>query len=79
MCNNTRTRTTTSTTTTTTIIIIIIIIIILENSELSRLVFESITKIVKRKSVGNKRMRWAGHVARMGKGRGVHRVFFWEA
>jgi len=24
--------------------------------------------------VKSRRMRWAGHVARMGKGRGVHRV-----
>jgi hypothetical protein len=27
--------------------------------------------------VRSKRMRWAGHVARMGEGRGVYRVFVW--
>ena len=28
--------------------------------------------------VKSKRMRWAGHVARMGEGRGVHRVLVGE-
>jgi hypothetical protein len=27
------------------------------------------------RGVKSRRMRWAGHVARMGQGRGVHRVF----
>jgi hypothetical protein len=29
--------------------------------------------------IRSRRMRWAGHVARMGEGRGVYRVFGWEA
>ena len=28
--------------------------------------------------VKSRRMRWAGHVARMGEGRGVYRVLVWE-
>ena len=36
------------------------------------LVFLSLPNIVR--VVKSRRMRWAGHVARMGKGRGVHRV-----
>jgi hypothetical protein len=42
----------------------------LHNEELSDLYsFPSIVLVVK-----SRRMRWAGHVARMGEGRGVHRV-----
>jgi len=42
----------------------------LHNEELSDLYFlPNIVRVVK-----SKRMRWAGHVARMGEGRGVHRV-----
>jgi len=42
----------------------------LHNEELSDLYFlPNIVRVVK-----SRRMRWAGHVARMGKGRGVHRV-----
>ena len=56
------------------IIIIIIIIIIgvgkLHNEELSdRYSLPNIVRVVK-----SRKMRWAGHVARMGEGRGVHRV-----
>ena len=28
--------------------------------------------------VKSRRMRWAGHVARMGEGRGVHRILVWK-
>ena len=42
----------------------------LHNEELSNLYFlPNIVRVVK-----SRRMRWAGHVARMGEGRGVHRV-----
>jgi len=42
----------------------------LHNEELRDLYFlPNIVRVVK-----SRRMRWAGHVARMGKGRGVHRV-----
>ena len=42
----------------------------LHNEELSALYsLPSIMRVVK-----SRRMRWAGHVARMGEGRGVHRV-----
>jgi len=42
----------------------------LHNEELSDLYFfPNIVRVVK-----SRRMRWAGHVVRMGKGRGVHRV-----
>ena len=42
----------------------------LHNEELSDLYFlPNIVRVVK-----SRRMRWAGHVARMGEGRGVHRV-----
>ena len=42
----------------------------LHNEELSYLYsLPNIVRVVK-----SRRMRWAGHVARMGKGRGVHRV-----
>ena len=42
----------------------------LHNKELSDLYFlPNIVRVVK-----SRRMRWAGHVARMGEGRGVHRV-----
>jgi hypothetical protein len=42
----------------------------LHNEELNNLY--SLTNIVR--VVKSRRMRWAGHVARMGEGRGVHRV-----
>ena len=43
---------------------------ILHNKELSdRYSLPNIVRVVK-----SRRMRWAGHVARMGEGRGVHRV-----
>ena len=42
----------------------------LHNEELSDLYFlPNIVRVVK-----SRRMSWAGHVARMGEGRGVHRV-----
>ena len=42
----------------------------LHNEELSDLYYlPDIVRVVK-----SRRMRWAGHVARMGEGRGVHRV-----
>ena len=41
----------------------------LHNEELSDLYLLNILRVVK-----SRRMRWAGHVARMGEGRGVHRV-----
>ena len=42
----------------------------LHNEELSDLYsLPNIVRVVK-----SRRMRWAGHVARMGEGRGVHRV-----
>jgi len=42
----------------------------LHNEELSDLyTLPNIVRVVK-----SRRMRWAGHVARMGKGRGLHRV-----
>ena len=42
----------------------------LHNEELNDLYFlPNIVRVVK-----SRRMRWAGHVARMGEGRGVHRV-----
>ena len=42
----------------------------LDNEELSDLYsLPNIVRVVK-----SRRMRWAGHVARMGEGRGVHRV-----
>ena len=41
----------------------------LHNEELSDLYSPNILRVVK-----SRRMRWAGHVARMGEGRGVHRV-----
>ena len=44
----------------------------LRNEELSYLY--SSPNIVRVVRVKSRRMRWAGHVARMGKGRGVHRV-----
>ena len=42
----------------------------LHNEEISDLYF--LTNIVR--VVKSRRMRWAGHVARIGEGRGVHRV-----
>jgi hypothetical protein len=45
----------------------------LHNEELSVVYFlPNILQVVK-----SRRMRWAGHVACMGEGRGVHRVFWW--
>ena len=41
----------------------------LHNEELSDLPLPNIVRVVK-----SRRMRWAGHVARMGEGRGVRRV-----
>ena len=41
----------------------------LHNEELRDLYSPNIVRVVK-----SRRMRWAGHVARMGEGRGVHRV-----
>jgi len=41
----------------------------LHNEELSDLYSPNIVRVVK-----SRRMRWAGHVARMAEGRGVHRV-----
>ena len=54
----------------TNCIVIIIIIIIMHNEELNDL-FSSpnIVRVIK-----SRRMRWAGHVARMGEERGVYRV-----
>jgi hypothetical protein len=46
----------------------------LHNDELHGLYFSpNIVRVIK-----SRRMRWAGHVARMGEGRGVYRVFHWE-
>jgi len=43
----------------------------LHNEELSDLYFSpNIVRVIK-----SRRMRWAGHVARMGEGRGAHRFF----
>ena len=43
---------------------------LLHNEELNDLYFlPNIVRVVK-----SRRMNWAGHVARMGEGRGVHRV-----
>jgi hypothetical protein len=45
----------------------------LHNEELNDLYsLPNIVRVVK-----SRRIRWTGHVARMGKGRGVHRVFWW--
>ena len=45
----------------------------LHNEELSDLYsLPNIVRVVK------SRRRWAGHVARMGEGRGVHRVLVWK-
>ena len=41
----------------------------LHNEELNDLYSPNIVRVVK-----SRRMRWAGHVARMGEGRGVYRV-----
>ena len=47
---------------------------ILHNEELNDLYSSSnIVRVIK-----SKKMRWAGHVARMGVGRGVYRVFLWK-
>jgi len=47
----------------------------LHNEELNDLYsLPNIVRVVK-----SRRMRWAGHVARMGEVRGVHRVSVWEA
>jgi hypothetical protein len=47
----------------------------LYNEELNDLYsLPNIVRVVK-----SRRMKWAGHVARMGEGRGVHRVFGGEA
>jgi len=46
----------------------------LHNEKLSDLY--SLPNIVR--MVKSRRMRWAGHVARMGEGRGVHRVLVWR-
>jgi hypothetical protein len=46
----------------------------LHNEELNIYSLPNILRVVK-----SRRMRWAGHVARMGEGRGVHRVFGGEA
>ena len=43
-----------------------------ENYIMRSLVICTLTNIVR--VVKSRRMRWAGHVARMGEGRGVHRV-----
>jgi hypothetical protein len=46
----------------------------LHNEELKDLYsLPNIVRVVK-----SSRMRWAGHVARMGEGRGVHRVLAWK-
>ena len=46
----------------------------LHNEELSDLyTLPNIGRVVK-----SRRVRWAGHVARMGEGRGVHRVLVWK-
>jgi hypothetical protein len=45
----------------------------LHNDEIYSL-YSSPNRMIKRR-----KMRWAGHVARMGDGRGVYRVFGWEA
>ena len=46
----------------------------LHNEELSDLYsLPNIVRVVK-----SRRMRWAGHVARMGEGKGVHRVLVWK-
>jgi hypothetical protein len=42
----------------------------LHNEELNDLYSPNIVRVVK-----SRRMGWAGHVARMGEGRGVHRVW----
>ena len=47
----------------------------LHNEELRDLY--SLPKIVQ--VAKSRRMRWAGHVARMGEGRGVHGVLVWQA
>ena len=46
----------------------------LHNEELNDLY--SVPNIVR--VVKSRRMRWAGHVARMGEDRGVHRVLVWK-
>jgi hypothetical protein len=47
----------------------------LHNDELDSLYSSpNIVRVIK-----SRRMRWAGHVARMGDGRGVYRVLDWEA
>ena len=51
-------------------IFLVILNLKLHNEELSDLY--SVPNIVR--VVKSRRMRWAGHVARMGEGRGVHRV-----
>jgi hypothetical protein len=46
----------------------------LHNEELNELYsLPNIVQVVK-----SKRMRWAGHVVRMGEERGVHRVLVWK-
>jgi hypothetical protein len=45
----------------------------LHNEELNNLYSPNIAWVVK-----SIRMRWAGHVARMGEGRGVYRVLVWK-
>jgi len=46
----------------------------LHNEELRDLYsLPNIVRVVK-----SRRMRWAGHVARIGEGRGVHRVLVWK-
>ena len=46
----------------------------LHNEELSDLYsLPNIVRVIK-----SRRMRWAGHVARMAEGRGVHRVLVWK-
>jgi hypothetical protein len=45
------------------------------NDELHSLYSSSnIVRVIK-----SRRLRWVGHVTRMGEGRGVYRVFGWEA
>jgi hypothetical protein len=47
----------------------------LHNDELHSLYpSQNIVRVIK-----SRRMKWAGHVARMGEGRGAYRVFGWEA
>jgi len=56
------------------IIIIIVIIIYLHNEGLNNLYSsDNVVRVIK-----SRRMRWAGHIARMGERRGVYRVQVWK-